>query len=306
MRVALFVLLAACESGDVLPALAPPQADVEVWLVQAKVPSGEPAMVTVQTTAAEGWSFQPIVPYADDLEVSLVAESGPATVNDRQVVSRQYAMSGPDGSYVISTTEGEATGPGGQSRTFESVPLFADIGVDGPTGGPMDGFATAPQPEPKPWREMILAALAAAILLSLILWWRHRRAQRATVAPPPVPPHILAQGAWADARATIKDEHAQAVRLSMVLREYLEARTGIPASKATTSEIWEALSRSGVDGRPINDALKGHIAQILDATDRLKFARVGGGAEFFQALDAHFGVIMRVTRPVISDEAPDA
>ena len=306
MRVALFVLLAACESGDVLPALAPPQADVEVWLVQAKVPSGEPAMVTVQTTAAEGWSFQPIVPYADDLEVSLVAESGPATVNDRQVVSRQYAMSGPDGSYVISTTEGEATGPGGQSRTFESVPLFADIGVDGPTGGPMDGFATAPQPEPKPWREMILAALVAAILFSLILWWRHRRAQRATVAPPPVPPHILAQGAWADARATIKDEHAQAVRLSMVLREYLEARTGIPASKATTSEIWEALSRSGVDGRPINDALKGHIAQILDATDRLKFARVGGGAEFFQALDAHFGVIMRVTRPVISDEAPDA
>ena len=143
MRVALFVLLAACESGDVLPALAPPQADVEVWLVQAKVASGEPAMVTVQTTAAEGWSFQPIVPYADDLEVSLVAESEPVTVNDRQVVSRQYAMSGPDGSYVISTTEGEATGPGGQSRTFESVPLFADIGVDGPTGGPMDGFATA-------------------------------------------------------------------------------------------------------------------------------------------------------------------
>lgn len=306
MRAILLVWLAGCGSGDVLPALAPPQADVDVWLVGAKVSSGEPAMVTVQTTAAEGWTFEPIIPYAEDLEVSLVAESGPATVNDRQVVSRQYAMTGPDGSYVIATTEGEATGPGGQTRTFESVPLFVDIGVEGPTGGPMDGFAVAPTPEPPPWRAMVLSALGAAVMLSLFLWWRRRSARRAAVVPPPVPPHILAQGAWADARATIKDEHAQAVRLSMVLREYLEARTGIPASKATTTEIWEALSRSGVDGRPINDALKGHIAQILDATDRLKFARVGGGAGFFQSLDQHFGVIMQVTRPLPpGDDADD-
>lgn len=306
MSVALLFWLVGCGSGDVLPALAPPQADVDVWLVEAKVPSGQPAMVTVQTTSAEGWSFEPIVPYADDLEVTLVAESDPATVNDRQVISRQYAMSGPDGSYVISTTEGEAIGPGGQTRTFESVPLFADIGVDGPTGGPMDGFATAPQPEPPPWRAMILSALASMVLLGVLLWWRRRRAQRVAVAPPPVPPHIVAQGAWADARATIKDEHAQAVRLSMVLREYLEARTGIPASKATTTEIWDALSKTGVDGRPIDDALRGHIAQILDATDRLKFARVGGGAPFFQELDTHFGVIMRVTRPVVPQGGDDA
>ena len=96
-------------------------------------------MVTVRTTAAEGWTFETIVPYAENLEVSLVAETGPATVNDRQVVTRQYAMSGPDG-YVIATTGGEGRVPG--VSTFESVPLFVDIGVEGPTGGPMDGFAT--------------------------------------------------------------------------------------------------------------------------------------------------------------------
>ena len=118
MNALAWLWIAGCGGGDVLPALAPPQADVEVVLVEAKVPSGDPAMVTVRTTAAEGWSFETIVPYAENLEVSLVAETGPATVNDRQVVTRQYAMSGPDGSYVIATTEGEATGPGGQSRTF--------------------------------------------------------------------------------------------------------------------------------------------------------------------------------------------
>ena len=306
MSVLLMAWIAGCGSGDVLPALAPPQAAVDVWLMDANVASGEPAMVTVQTTGAEGWTFQPIIPFAENLEVSLVAESGPSAVNDRQVTLQQYAMTGPDGSYVIGTTEGEATGPGGQTRTFESVPLFVDIGVEGPTGGPMDGFAAAPPPKPTPWRAISMAILAATVLAALWLWWRRRQRLRSAAVPPPVPPHILAQGAWADARATIQDEHALAVRLSMVLREYLEARTGIPASKATTIEIWEALARTGVNGRPIDEALKGHIAQILDATDRLKFARVGGGSAFFQSLDQHFGVIIQVTRPVETEGAADA
>jgi len=115
---------------------------------------------------------------------------------------------------------------------------------------------------------------------------------------PVVPPHILAQGAWADARATIEGDHPLAVRLSMILREYIEARAGIPASKATSAEIWEALAYTGIDGRPITESLRGHIAQILDATDRLKFARQGGGDAFFTALDQHFQTIINQTRPL--------
>ena len=91
----------------------------------------------------------------------------------------------------------------------------------------------------------------------------------------------------------------------MVLREYLEARTGIPASKATTTEIWDALSRTGVDGRPINDALKGHIAQILTRRTASSLPALVG-VHPFQELDAHFGVIMQVTRPVTTEEGTDA
>ena len=57
MNALAWLWIAGCGGGDVLPALAPPQADVEVVLVEAKVPSGDPAMVTVRTTAAEGWSL---------------------------------------------------------------------------------------------------------------------------------------------------------------------------------------------------------------------------------------------------------
>ena len=93
----------------------------------------------------------------------------------------------------------------------------------------------------------------------------------------------------------------------MILREYIEACAGIPASKATTAEIWEGLAIAGIDGRPITDSLRGHIAQILDATDRLKFAREGGGDGFFQSLDKHFQTIINETRPrPPADESDDA
>lgn len=300
----LLVGVLGCVGGDSLPALSPPQANVEVWVDDAKVGSGEPVLVTIQTTGAEGWTFGTVVPFADDLETSLVDESGPVAAGERLVTTRRYALSGPDGSYVIATTEAEATGPQGQSRTFESSPMFVDIGVDGPTGGPMEGFVDAPMVEPLPWDRIAVFAAVCMALIGAITWWWRRRGQRVPVLPPPVPPHILAQGAWADARATIRDEHELAVCLSVVLRDYLESRTGIPASKATTSEIWAALAAAGVDGVPLDDALKGRIAQILDATDRLKFARMGGGEEFFRQLDEHFAVIIRATRPI--EQGPEA
>jgi len=293
----LALLFSACMGADVLPALAPPQAEIAVSLEDAKVASGEPAVVQVQTIGAEGWSFEPVIPYADGLEVELLSEDGPSVVDDRTVHTRRYTLTGSDGSYVIATTEGQARGPGEQTRDFEVTPLFVDIGVTGPTGGPMDGLAEAPLVEPLPI-ERYIALAGLLVVLALALWWWNRRRRRGALAPPPpVPPHILAQGAWAEARSTIDDDHPLAVRLSMILREYIEARAGIPASKATTAEIWDSLSGVGIDGRPMTDALRGHIAQILDATDRLKFAREGGGEEFFNALDQHFQTIINQTRP---------
>jgi hypothetical protein len=288
----------SCMSADVLPELSPPLAEMSVIVDAAAVPSGEGVVVEVQALAAEGWSVEAGQPFSEGLTVELLSEVGPVAVGERSVLTRRYALKGPDGSYVVGTTEGHAVGPADEKRSFEAAPVFVDIGVEGPNGGPMDGFADTPPPPPDNTWAVIMIVAGVLTLVGLLWWWRRRRTQRNILAAPPVPPHILAQGAWAEARSTITEDHPLAVRLSMVLREYLEARSGFPASKATSVEIGSAMEQLGIDGRPVGAELWHGIAQILDATDRLKFARQGGGTEFFAAMDTHFQAIINQTRPV--------
>ena len=291
--------LLACLGGDVLPALAPPQADVTAVVVDANVESGAPVMVEIQSLAAEGWVVEPGIPYAEGLEAALVAEEGPVHVNGRDVHTWKYALTGPDGSYVVGVSEGKGTGPAAQERTFEPPPLFVDIGVEGPSGGPMAGFAEAPPPQPPPYRWMAVAAAITLLVLALVWGVRRWLQGRERAIPPPIPPHIIAQGAWSDARAQIKDDHPLAVRLSMVLREYVEARSGVPATKGTTNEILQHLEQHGFDGERFDIEARMRVQRILDATDRLKFAREGGGEAFFTALDADFEGIINATRPQV-------
>lgn len=300
-----WMLWLACSGANVLDALAPPLAEVRVEAEQSKVESGEAVVIEVEAWAAEGWSVQAGVPMAEGLEVELIDTEGPSVIDERSVQVWRYALTGPDGSYVVASTEGSAMGPGDQTRTFEPLPIFVDIGVKGP-GGTMEGFAAQPPPEPPPYG-WIAAGVAAALALVAAIWgfirWRNTRERE---APPPTPPHIVAQGAWADARATVDDDHGLALRLSMVLREYLEAITPLRATAATTIEIADGLRRHGFDGRPLTDDERVPVERILDATDRLKFAREGGGDAFFAELDRHFESVINASRPRHKPEGSDA
>jgi len=289
--------LMACLGADILPALAPPQAEVTVVALDSKVESGEPILVAVKSWASSGWDVQAGIPFAEGLETELVAEEGPVQVDGRDVRTWKYALSGPDGSYVVGVTEGEGRGPEDQERTFEPSPLFVDIGVKGPTGGPMDGFATAPPPKPPPYRWMAITAAVVLAIIALIWGVRRWLRNRPTVLPPPIPAHIVAQKAWSNARSQITEDHALALRLSMILREYLEARTGVPATKGTTNEILKHLEHHGLDGVSFDIDARMRVQRILDATDRLKFAREGGGDAFFASLDKDFEGIINATRP---------
>jgi len=302
----MWLWLFACLGTDVLPELAPPQAEMRVEVVESKVKSGQPVVIDVEAWAGPDWDVQAGVPFGEGLEVELLSEEGPSIVDERSVQVWRYSLSGPDGSYVVGTTEGHATGPGDQTRTFEPEPIFVDIGVPGPTGGPMDGFVAAPPPEPPPYR-WIAGAIAGVLLLLGVVWALMRWLSRRKAAPPPpIPAHIVAQGAWADARSTITDDHELALRLSMILRNYIEARTSIRATAATTMEIIDFLGRRGFDGVAIDDDLRTHVDRILDATDRLKFAREGGGEAFFDELDHHFGSVINQTRPRPAQGGSDA
>jgi hypothetical protein len=304
-------LVFACAGDAVLPALAPPEAAVEVRAQSAKVDAGEPVLVDVSAWSGEGWVVQPGAPQAEGLTVELVTAGDPVQSGDRVVRTWTYALSGEPGSYIVSTSEGHATGPGDQERTFEPQPIFVDIGVPGPTGGPMDGFADPPPPPAPPWRWIALVGALglafAALAVALILWWRRPRAKH---EPPPLPADIAALQAWEAARGAREageiDDHGLALALSQILRSYLEAVFGWPVTKRTTREILDMLDGHSAGSRSLGVADRMRTTRILDATDRLKFAREGGGEPFFGALEQDFTAVIVATRPGATVEAARA
>ena len=295
MSAAMLLLLAGC-GADVLPPLAPPSAEIVARVASPKVGPGEPVALEVVVSAEDGWDVQPGVPVADGLTVTFEGASEPLRVGDRAVTTWRYSLTGPDGSYVIDPGGGSAAGPGGDAREVETPPIFVDIGVAGPTGGPMADLLEPPPPEPLPWGWIAGGTLAAAAVAAGVGYAVWRWGRVVALPPPPDPPHVVAVRAWAEVRAAGLDDHAQALSLSRVLRVYLEAITGWPATARTTREITGFLERE----RALDATNRPRAARVLDATDRLKFAREGGGEAFFSLLDEDFAAVIRATAP----EAP--
>jgi hypothetical protein len=123
----------------------------------------------------------------------------------------------------------------------------------------------------------VLAALAAAVV-GWLLWRRiRRRSGTAPEAParavPARPPHEVALEALAALEASallgrgeVKEYH---IRLSEIVRAYVEAHFGVPALEMTTWEVLAGLERVGVD-EGVRDELRG----FLEPCDLVKFAKV--------------------------------
>ena len=285
------MLLLGC-GAETLPPLSPAPADLEVAVSQKHVAEGEDVLIEVYTWAAEGWTVPLAAPSGEGLTVSSRGTNGPTRVGDRDRTVQSFALSGPSGSYVVGVPPVVATGPDTQTRDLEPPPIFVDIGVNGPLAKGITDFEATPPPTPPPVREIALAVLAGALLLGglgALLWWRSRRPEPVT---PPTPPHILALTAWESARISGLDDHALALELSAILRQYFEATEGWPATARTTREILAWLEES----RRLGDADRVRAAHVLDATDRVKFAREGGGEAFFTALDLDFRAVVDATR----------
>jgi hypothetical protein len=306
-----FLLVLACGGPDVMPGLAPPQAEVLVRVEAQKVAEGEPVVVVVEAIAAEDWVVDAGVPVAEGLDGALVETDGPVHIGERSRTRWRYHLTGPPGSYIIALGPSTGAGPGDQTREFEPSPIFVDIGVPGPTGGPMSGLQAVPPPEPTPWGWIAAGAggaLALALLGLLVL--RRLRQSGDPVLPPPDPPHVTALREWDRAREAGRtgtlDDPAQALELSRVLRVYLEEICGWPATARTTREILDFLEREGAGARRLDVTDRMRTSRILDATDRLKFAREGGGEAFFAAMDEDFRSVIRATCPLGMTGVSDA
>jgi hypothetical protein len=277
-------LLLACEAADA-PVVAT-EPTMAATVRAAKVAADQPVELTVRGSAPPGWTLQLGAPSSEGLEVTA---SDPAQEGSH--VSQRFTLTGPPDSYVINLAPGHATGPDGAARELPMAPIFVDIGVEGPSGGPMADLLPVPAERDLPWVWMG-AGIGAAALLGAGLYALRRRRPPLPPAPPD-PAHVVARRAWDEARRAGLDDHALALRLSAILRTYFDQAIGFPASARTTREILAHLQDAGT----LDAAHRGRARHILDATDRLKFAREGGGAGFFEALDDDFAAVLDATRP---------
>jgi hypothetical protein len=132
--------------------------------------------------------------------------------------------------------------------------------------------------EPVLWTDYWPWALGAVAFLALIMWLLRRKKPKPVAAiqapppPPAVPAHELAlreinileqQQIWK--KGQVEPFYA---RLSLIVREYLERRFGIPALESTTREILPLLKTAGF---PEN--LNSVLREVLHESDMTKFAK---------------------------------
>ena len=119
-----------------------------------------------------------------------------------------------------------------------------------------------------------IAIAAALVLLVLaILWWRRARRRRLLRGEPSQPAHLLALAALdrlqGDDLITLQRIEEFYVRVSGILRHYIEWRFGLRAPEQTTEEFLDAML---VAGGPIA-AHRDLLSAFLEHCDLVKFAR---------------------------------
>lgn len=247
----LLAWLAGC-GGEPKP--LPPAASV--WIESRKVDEGKPARIHAPAAT--------VMPEVEGLTLHQVSQGDDG--------SATWEATGAKGSYVVDV-------PGSDAKP---VPVYIDIGVDGPTGGEMADLA-APAPKPPPVWPYVLAGvvgLGALVAAGIAAWQRWK-----PIPPPapPDPPDIVALREWVALRARADlDPGALALELSAVYRRFLDATRVWPASSRTTREILDNLSGE------LNASELDCARRLLSAMDLVKFAEREVLASLFDQLDSDF------------------
>ncbi len=124
------------------------------------------------------------------------------------------------------------------------------------------------------WPWWVLAAAALAALAAYA--WHKRRRTPATAPAVPVdtrPPHVIAEAdlATLEASALWGDKHYKDfyIRLTDIIRVYLDGRFGIPAPHLTTPELSRHLRQAELDR-----GIAAPVKDMFDRADLVKFAKI--------------------------------
>lgn len=121
-------------------------------------------------------------------------------------------------------------------------------------------------------------ALGGAAVAAAIVWVRRRKSGKTVLQPPPPPPHVIAYEELKRilamnlvAKGRVKEYY---IRISGVVRLYIEGRFGLRAPERTTEEFLDEASRSGL----LDARARTLVGDFLESCDMVKFARYGPSA----------------------------
>lgn len=150
----------------------------------------------------------------------------------------------------------------------------------------------------------ILAACIAGVFLAA-LWWRFRaqRLREESETESREPPHLAALRELRELRTSGASMEAErfTVKVSNVLRRYLEEALGLPALEQTSEEFLRDLGSQSW----LTDELAGDLEIFMRSSDLVKFARQGlrdGQRE--QLVDSAVKVV-QATGPASQPEQPE-
>lgn len=160
-----------------------------------------------------------------------------------------------------------------------------------PEAGEIDGdTAAAGKPFYKNWLFYLIIALA--IMLIIIVIWLKKHRHEALSLP-------LDQKTLREIRQIcdmVKDKQITPengfARLSDVVRNYLESRSGLPASRRTTEEFLKELSAM-IDLFSTEERV--YLTGFLNHADLIKFAGVNAGEDMLNNAAAQAGELVRAT-----------
>lgn len=141
----------------------------------------------------------------------------------------------------------------------------------------------APPLDLLPWPMwMVVSAGAGIVLIAAVIAWLVVRAIRRRPPSPPLTPRALALRELEALRAGVNrlDPYEFSVRVSDVLRGYIEAQHGLRAKEQTSPEFLGSLSGAAQFGAEDRALLE----RFLEKCDLIKFARIEATSEDSAAL----------------------
>ena len=249
---------------------------------------GDPVTVQLSVDHPEGWVVQwpdsfdvaPFEVLRFDRAVPVADEAGDGMRSEATLVVTSFEL----GELELPAIAVPVTAPDGTTRTLLTDPFrigVESVGLD-ESGDLRD--IRGPLSLPRNLWGVLLWVVLAAVVAGGVAYYLHRRRRAAPAAGPAVPRapprpfHELALEALRALeksslleRGQVKEYH---VRISEIIRRYIEGQLEVPALELTTHEVADGMRRAAL-GAPTTDAFR----SFLERCDLVKFAKLRPGPE---------------------------